>query len=193
MSGSEAPSFPGNRFAFRVNVPDPAALAQYGFQRFSILSVADLSSAAWQLLRARAGMTGETLWMQIGVLPLEDTHAEIETIGLRYFLESADGWTIRDVVGKPEHMTRTQPQSLIYCGLPLNIEGPLPSLRLKALRRVQQDIEYLLLLQDKMKWTRAQLAEFVYQTGPALEESSAISPDDINRLRFAVQELLSAN
>jgi hypothetical protein len=172
-------------------VPDPAALAQYGLQRFSILSIADLSPAAWQLLRARAGMTGETLWMQMGTLPLEDSTAEIETIGLRYFLESADGWTIRDVVGRPEHMARAMPQSLIYCGLPLNIEGPLSSLRLKALRRVQQDIEYLLLLQDKMKWTREQLSEFVYQTVPSFEEGAAVSSDEIYRLRFAVQELLT--
>ena len=193
VSGSEAPSFPGNRFAFRVNVPDPAALAQYGLLRFSILSAADLSSAAWQLLRERARMTGETLWMQMGALPLEDSTAEIETLGLRYFLESADGWTIRDVVGRPENMARALPQSLIYCGLPLNIEAPLPSLRLKALRRVQQDIEYLLLLQDKMKWTREQLAEFVYQTVPQLEEAPAVSSDEINRLRFAVQELLAAD
>jgi hypothetical protein len=193
VSGSEAPSFPGNRFAFRINVPDPAALAQYGLLRFSILSVADLTSAAWYLLRERVEMTGETLWMQMGALPLEDSTAEIETIGLRYFLERADGWTIRDVVGRPENLARALPQSLIYCGLPLNIEGPLPSLRLKALRRVQQDIDYLLLLQDKMKWTRDQLSEFVYQAVPRLEEGAAISADEIYRLRFAVQELLASD
>lgn len=192
VSGSEAPSFPGNRFAFRINVPDSAALAQYGLHRFSILSVSDLSSAAWQLLRERAGMTGETLWMQIGTLPLENSTTGIEAVGLRYFLEGADGWTIRDVVGRPEHMARAQPQSLFYCGLPLNMEGPLPSLRLKALRRVQQDIEYLLLLQDKMKWTREQLSEFVCQTIPRFEEGAAVGSDEIYRLRFAVQELLSA-
>ena len=190
MSGSEAPSFPDNRFAFRINVPDPAALAQYGFHRFSILSVADMSSAAWRLLRKRAALTGETLWMQMGALPLEDNTVDIETIGLRCLLEGADGWTIRDVVGRPEHLTRARPQSLFYCGLPLNIEGPLPSLRLKALRRAQQDFEYLLLLQEKMKWTRGQLAEFVHQIVPRLEEGPAISSDEIYRLRFAAQEVL---
>jgi hypothetical protein len=190
VSGTEAPSFPGSQFAFRINVPDPAALAQYGLQRFSILSAADRSSAAWRLLRERAGMTGEKLWLRMNALPLEDSTAEIETIGLRYFLESADGWTIRDVVGRPEHMALAEPQSLFYCGLPLNIEGPLPSLRLKALRRVQQDIEYLLLLQDKMKWTREQLADYVYQIVPRLEKSPAIGSGEIYRLRFAVQEML---
>jgi hypothetical protein len=128
--------------------------------------------------------------MQMGALPLEDNTVDIETIGLRCLLEGADGWTIRDVVGRPEHLTRARPQSLFYCGLPLNIEGPLPSLRLKALRRAQQDFEYLLLLQEKMKWTRSQLAEFVYQTVPRLEESPAISSDEIYRLRFATQEVL---
>jgi hypothetical protein len=189
-SKSEAVSFPENRFAFRVNVPDVASLAQYGSQCFSLLSSADLSPAACRLLRERAALTGETLWMQIGALPLEDNTAEIETIGLRCFLEGADGCTIREVVGRPEHLTRAHPQSLFYCGLPLNIEGPLPSLRLKALRRVQQDIEYLLLLQEKMKWTRGQLAEFVYQTVPRFGESPAIGANEIFRLRFATQEAL---
>ena len=190
MSESEAPSFPDHRFAFRINVPDAAALAQYGLQQFSILSVADMSSAAWRLLRKRTALTGETLWMQMGALPLEDNTVEIETIGLRYLLEGADGWTIRDVIGRPEHLTRARPQSLFYCGLPLNIEGPLPSLRLKALRRAQQDFEYLLLLQEKMNWTRGQLAEFVYQTVPRLEESPTLSSDEMCRLRFAAQEVL---
>jgi hypothetical protein len=112
-------------------------------------------------------------------------------IGLTGFLKGADGWTIRDVVGRPEHLTRAQPQSLFYCGLPLNVEGPLPSLRLKALRRVQQDIEYLRLLQEKMNWTRDQLLEFVCQIAPRLEGSPAIiSADEICQLRFAAQELL---
>lgn len=193
VSGAEATSFPGNRFAFRINVPDPAALALFGLQRFSVLSVEDLSSAAWRLLRARTAMTGETLWMQMGALPLEDSTAGIETLGLRYFLENAAGWTLRDVVGRPENLARATPQSLLYCGLPAGVEGPLPSLRLKALRRVQQDIEYLLLLQEKMKWTRDQLAEFVFQTVPALEGGADLTAEDVNRLRFGVQELLSAN
>ena len=190
VSGSEAPLF-GNRLAFRVNVPDPTALAVYGLQRFSILSVSDPTPAAWQLLRERTAMTGETLWLQMNALPLENSTTLLEAIGLRYFLEGADGWTIRDVAGRPEHLTRAQPQSLIYCGLPLNIEGPLPSLRLKALRRTQQDIEYLILLQDKMQWTREQLSEFVDQTTPALRDSATAGSDDLYRLRFAIQKLLS--
>jgi hypothetical protein len=189
-SSSASDSFPSNRFAFRVNVPDVASLAQYGIHGFSLLSAADMSPPAWRLLRDRAALTGETLWMQMNTLPLENNRAEIETIGLKHFLEGADGWTISEVVGRAEHLKHAQPQSLFYCGLPLNIEGPLPSLRLKALRRVQQDIEYLLLLQEKMKWTRDQLADYVYQIVPRLEESPAISSDEIYRLRFAVQEAL---
>ena len=191
VSQTEASSFPGGRFAFRVNVPDPAALAQYGFDRFSILSTLDLSPAAWQLLRRRVATTGETLWMQTESLPLGNDIAEVETFCLRHFLEGADGWTIRDVVGRPEHLARPQPQSLLYCGLPLKTDGPLPSLRLKALRRAQQDIDYLLLLQDKMNWTRRQLAEFVRKTVPQLEEDIPLTPDDTARLRFTVQTLLA--
>ena len=191
VSQTEASSFPGGRFAFRVNVPDPAALAQYGFDRFSILSTLDLSPAAWQLLRRRVATTGEKLWMQTESLPLGNDVAEIETFCLRNFLEGADGWTIRDVVGRPEHLARPQPQSLLYCGLPLKIDGPLPSLRLKALRRAQQDIDYLLLLQDKMNWTRRQLAEFVRQAVPRIEEDIPLTPDDTARLRYTVQALLA--
>ena len=55
----------------------------------------------------------------------------------------------------------------------------------------QQDIDYLLLLQDKMNWTRRQLAEFVRKTVPQLEEDIPLTPDDTARLRFTVQTLLA--
>ncbi|MFH0953212.1 MAG: hypothetical protein V1873_02665, partial [Verrucomicrobiota bacterium] len=187
---ASASSWSPSQFVFRVNIPDASLLAGYGQDRFSLLSVFDPAPVAWKCLRERSAVFGAKLWLQGDALPLEDTTLEIQTTALKYFLEGADGWGLREVTGRPEHWTRPQSSSLLYCGMPAGITGPLPSLRLKALRRAEQDIEYLLLLQDKMKWTREQLRDFAVQRLPALADAPSLSCDELYLLRYTVQELL---
>ena len=118
--------------------------------------------------------------------------ASIEATAIGYFLEGADGWSIRETIGRPENWPRAAPQSLLYCGAPLQTDAPAASLRLKVLRRTVQDIEYLVLLQKKMGWNRRQLADFVYRQIPALAtQPNDVGSHDLHTLRMAAQALLS--
>lgn len=187
---ADVAAWPPGLLRFRVAVPDAAGLARHGERLFSLLTVSDTSPQAWHDLRRRAAVFRETLWLQTGVLPLEETTLEIPATALRYFLEGADGWSIAETVGVAESWPRTHPPALFYCGAPLGQDEPFPSRRLKALRRAEQDIEYLLMLQEKKKWTREQLADFVRGVAPAVTEGSAVSSAALYRLRYTVQEML---
>jgi hypothetical protein len=187
----DAATWTPNKFFYRVHVPDAVALAGHGMQQFSLLAACDTDPGAWRLLRDRIAVTGEELWFQSDTLPFEDASIGIELTALKYFLEGANGWAVRDVVGRTDSLSRAQPSSVFYAGTPLGMSRPLPSLRLKALRRAEQDIEYLLLLQDRMGWTRQQLRDFVHQRIPSLAETGAFSAQDAYQLRFAVQDLLT--
>ena len=171
-------------------ITNVAVLAHYGRDTFSLLCVDDTDPYAWEALRQHIAR-GEQVWVKSDVLPMGSSTVPIEEMALSYFLSGANGWSIENVVGRRESWMRAQPQSLFYCGLPLSAEHAFPSLRLKALRRLEQDIEYLLLLQQKMDWTRDQLADFVYGMLPALAIGNRrLNTEDLTNLRFAVQELL---
>ncbi|MBU1909610.1 MAG: fibronectin type III domain-containing protein [Verrucomicrobia bacterium] len=189
----------GPPLVFRVTVPDAAALAGYGRGLFKVLSVSDRSTAAWDLLRARAApglatpggaASGETLWIQNEFMPLNETPLSTLAGVLRSFLKGADGWTLRETTTTVDDPAAGQPQALMHNGRLCGRDGPLSSLRLKAMRRLQQDIEVLLLLQDKMGWTREQLADFVQAVQPNVGNPYKMTGEDLARLRLAVQELL---
>lgn len=190
VATTDRSTWPPGGLQFRVNVPDAAALGSYGLSRFTMLSVSDTEPAAWKALRERAALTGEILWFQSEAAPLDESTVGIEGDALRAFLSGADGWSIRETVGRPDSLQRAQPPSLFYCGLPLGYEKPFPSLRLKALRRAEQDIEYLRMLQEKMGWTREQLADFVFQSVPALADGEGLTCNALYVLRNTAQELL---
>ena len=60
-------------------------------------------------------------------------------------------------VGSDENYTRAEDTALLLPGKRFGITGPVASLRLKALRRAQQDVEYLLLLGKARHWDREQV------------------------------------
>jgi len=183
-------SWPENKLITRVTVTNVVVLGNYGKDTFSLLCVKDTDPYAWETLRHHIAH-GQQVWVKSEVLPMENNSVSIEETALAYFLSGADGWSIANVTGRRESWAHAQPQSLFYCGLPLNLEYAFPSIRLKALRRLEQDLEYLLLLQKKMGWTREQLADFVYEIIPMLANGqNRLSTKDLNNLRFVVQELL---
>ena len=155
--------------------------------------MSDTDPLSWQRLRERQKLSDETLWLMTEGAPLGRTPLDVEATALAGFCEGADGWSIRETIGLPEHWLRGSPQSLFYCGMPANQDKPYASLRLKTLRRALQDIEYLRLLQEKKGWTREQLADFVYAAVPSLAKSGELTSDDAVRLRYTAQQELQKN
>jgi hypothetical protein len=80
---------------------------------------------------------------------------------LKAYLAGADGMLPWLALGDDSSFDKPTPTTILYPGKRFGIDGPLASLRLKAFRRGQQDVEYLALLAKKRRWSRDQLATAV--------------------------------
>ena len=80
------------------------------------------------------------------------------------------------------------------------------SLRLKAYRRAEQDIEYLLLLQKKMNWINGELCKFIEHYLPisgktvkkftedaSTRKYSGLSPENFRKIREAAAQIMNEN
>lgn len=84
-----------------------------------------------------------------------------EAWALQAYLAGADGILPWNSLGDDMSYDRPTPTTILYPGERFGVNGPLASLRLKAFRRGQQDVEYLELLAQKRGWNREQLAAAV--------------------------------
>jgi GDSL-like Lipase/Acylhydrolase family/Domain of unknown function (DUF4091) len=117
----------------------------------------------------------------------------------------ADGVLPWQTVGTRDAWTKAEETSLFYPPRP-GETGPTPSVRLKAFRRGQQDVEYLTILSQVMKEPRWSLGETVRKelaldgkregTGAAGEDAGIVTydrrnPADFWALRLRIGEYLS--
>jgi hypothetical protein len=84
-----------------------------------------------------------------------------EAWGVKVYLAGGDGFLPWNSLGGDGSFDKATPTTLLYPGARFGVAGPLASLRLKAFRRSQQDVEYLALLAKQMGWSREQLAAAV--------------------------------
>ena len=84
-----------------------------------------------------------------------------EAWGVEVWLSGGDGFLPWNSLGGDSSFEKPTPTTILYLGKRLGMDGPLASLRLKAFRRSQQDVEYLVLLSKKMGWDRVQTAAAV--------------------------------
>ena len=68
---------------------------------------------------------------------------------LDLYSRGVDGYVPWQVQGGEENWKEFTTTCLLYSGKPLGLTGPCPSLRLKAMRRGEQDVEYVRLLAEK--------------------------------------------
>ncbi len=125
-----------------------------------------------------------------------------------------DSWTLGgdgvlpwQTIGNGDSWKKADELSLFYPGEPAGQKEPIPSIRLKAYLRGEQDVEYLALLADVQKQSQLQMGRRVRQaisltavrkgTGFAGEDAGVIDfdslkPQEVWALRVRVGELLSA-
>ena len=123
---------------------------------------------------------------------------------VKAFLLGADGILPWNTIGRDRNFERAEPTALLYPGKRFNIDGPLASLRLKALRRGEQDVEYLMALAQRFGYDREQIAYVVAQlfeltarteerfmddAGRTVFES--LRPEDFFKLRGAIGAILT--
>ncbi len=146
------------RFIFRADVSRPQ------WQRDWLDGLVDLMCVSGELF-AKNERCLDMQWAQ-GVHfrhyaeanAVRDTNRIAVGWALKAYLAGADGILPWNSLGGDEAFDQPTPTALLVPGNRVGVDGPVASLRLKALRRGQQDVEYLRLLASKRGWSPAQLA-----------------------------------
>jgi hypothetical protein len=107
-----------------------------------------------------------------------------EAWGLKVYLAGGDGFLPWQSLGGDSSFDKPTPTTILYSGKRFGLDAPLASLRLKAFRRSQQDVEYLALLAAKMGWDRAQLAAALAPLLDLTARTQQSSADDAGRTVF---------
>ena len=107
-----------------------------------------------------------------------------EAWGVKVFLAGGDGFLPWNSLGNDSAFDQPTPTAILYPGARFGLDAPLASLRLKAFRRSQQDVEYLALLANKMGWDRAQTAAALAALLPLEARTQQSSADDAGRMVF---------
>ncbi len=135
-------------------------------------------------LREMREKVGMRYWNYGEANPVKQTNLTAEAWAVRAWLAGADAIVPWQSVGEDANYEKADPTALILPGKRFGIIGPIATLRLKALRRAQQDVEYLIQLAAKRGWDREQAAAAIaglLKLQGALEKNS---DDDAGRYRF---------
>ena len=110
---------------------------------------------------------------------------------LRAYLAGADGVLPWNVIGGDDAYTTPTDTALLVPGERFGIMGPIVSLRAKAFRRGQEDVELLIGLAKRRGWNRTQLAAALGDLLPPWSSDSwNLKPADLDRLRLSLYHAL---
>lgn len=164
------------RFVFRADVSRPQ------WQRDWLDGLVDLMCVSGEFFRknercmAMKRAQGIRFWHYGTGNDIRVSNLTGEAWGLKVYLAGGDGFLPWQSLGGDGSFDKPTPTTLLYPGERLGVTSPLASLRLKAFRRSQQDVEYLALLAAKRGWNREQLA---------LAVAPLVNLDATTRERFA--------
>ncbi|MFH0938838.1 MAG: hypothetical protein V1899_06120 [Planctomycetota bacterium] len=152
---------------------------------------------------------GQRVWTY-GSVPSSTVSAlGIIAQGLSLYSHGADGYLPWQALGEEKNWTEFEKTCVFYTGKPMGINGVCASLRLKAYRRAEQDIEYVWLVADKLGLlkkndpNRRQVAELLRgaikatkklgvldSQGAVTESFSDLCAEDFEQLRQTLAALL---
>ncbi len=112
-----------------------------------------------RLIDGRRARFGETLWTYGGLCKVKESALVLGARALTMYCRTVDGYVPWKTLDREEAWTKPSDTIAFYSGRPVGIRGCVPSLRLKACRRGQQDVEYLWLLGRKLKLDRRGVAD----------------------------------
>ena len=93
---------------------------------------------------------GQRVWTYGGAPPSTASALGIEQQALDLYARGVDGFVPWLTLGGPGNWTHFEDTCVLYDGTPMGIMGPCASLRLKAYRRGEQDVEYVQLLAEQL-------------------------------------------
>ena len=137
-----------SRVVFRVDLSRPA-WGRDMLDRVMDLDVSGGFRRYRELLDSWRDLYGQTHWTY-GDLPRSTGSAAVLVAqALDLYSRGVDGYVPWQVQGDESNWKEFTTTCLVYTGKPFGISGPCPSLRLKAMRRGEQDVEYVRLLAEK--------------------------------------------
>jgi hypothetical protein len=191
------------RLIFRVDVSRP----QWG--RDTLDRVVDLNDTGgftgfrpW--LEDWRERYGQKVWTYGGAPSSLSSALGIEAQGLNLYAQGVDGFVPWLTLGEEKNWSEFADTCVFYTGKPMGIVGACASLRLKAYRRAEQDIEYVWLLAQQLGLlqndpNRRQVAALLNgaiqstrklgtldKEGAVTESFSGLRAEDFERLRQAI-------
>jgi len=151
---------------------------------------------------------GQRVWTYGGAPSSTQSALGIEAQALDLYSRGVDGFVPWLVLGNEGNWNKFEDTCVYYPGKHLGITGACASLRLKAYRRGEQDVEYVWLLADKLKLldgdpNRRQIGALIGSAihakktiglldaqGAVTESLSGVRYEDFERLRQAIVEKL---
>ena len=109
----------------------------------------------------RKSRTGETTYNYGSANPIELNNLHPVAWSLETWVNGLDGIVPWQTLGKQRSWTDADQNALLYPGETIGKPGPLPSIRLKAFRRGQQDVEYLNILENVDGMMRSDIKRLV--------------------------------
>jgi hypothetical protein len=127
---------------------------------------------------------GKRLWNYASTNHPRETNVSMRAWCWRAWLAGADGIVPWNAVRGPEAWNRAEPLTVFYAGAKFGRREPFESLRLKAYRRGQQDVEYLVLLAGRPGWDREAVSRAVAGSLDLSAEDRLAHEDDAGASRL---------
>jgi len=181
---------PDTGMQFRIDISRPQ------FDRGELWGKADLwvvNSAAFReyprLLADRREFSGEEMWIYGQSSGVEESNRKLMAWAIEAYRNGAKGLVPWQTINKSGSAMKTaDPLGIFIFDRSAGGEPAIrPTLRLKAYRRAQQDIEYLELLREGHRLTAGQMRGFIDHYLPP---GKPWSPEDYRRLREAAAALI---
>lgn len=178
---------PPVRLDYRIDISRPE------FDRGQLTGKSDLwvvSGKAFadyhRLVMDRAETTGERIWVYGAAAPATQSSRAIMAWALSAYRNGASGLVPWQTINRDgSAMKQSDPLGIfIFDRSPDGAAAIRPTLRLKAFRRAQQDIEYLELARKTMRWTDGQLRAFIDHYLPLAASVEKKDDADAGTARF---------
>jgi len=174
---------PNPNFIFRADISRPQ------WQRDWLNGLVDLMCVSGEFFRKNElcmamKRRGVAFWHYGTGNDIRVSNLTGEAWGVKAYLAGGDGILPWNSLGGDSAFDKPTATAILYPGARFGLDAPLASLRLKALRRSQQDVEYLALLAAKRGWDRAQLAAALAPLLDLSARTQQSSADDAGRTVF---------
>ncbi|OWK36073.1 glycoside hydrolase domain-containing protein [Fimbriiglobus ruber] len=140
-----------------------------------------------RMIIERRDRLGQTLTVYGGTNAVEANNTQPVGWCLDAWTLGADGVEPWQTIGTLESWKKADELSLFYPGRPVGLRGPVPSVRLKAYLRGQQDVEYLALLEASSGASRRAIGEAVraaLKLNPVWQRTDRAATEDAGVIQF---------